>query len=148
MYRYTGRRDLYDPEKERREAIMAGEKALQSLHRARKSLNVAGGWGLADLVGGGFLTGMLKHSNLEDAQRHIEQAKKDVRDFDRELSDIHDRTLSDLSVDVGGLMTMADLFFDGVLTDLLVQDRIQKAKKQVDYAIDQIQRALDRLGVY
>ena len=61
---------------------------------------------------------------------------------------IHDRTLQGLSVEVGGFLTMADFLFDGVLTDLLVQDRIQKAKKQVDYAIDQIQRALDRMGVY
>lgn len=142
------RRDLMDPERERREAIMAGEKALQSLRMARKSLNRAGGWGLADLLGGGAVTGYFKHSNLEEARRCIAMAKEDIRDFRRELADVHDRDLIDVRVDVGDFLTLADFLFDGVLTDLMVQDKIQKAKKEVDAAIIRVQEAVDRLGVY
>ena len=45
----------YNIEKEMREAIEAGENALYSLRAAKEELRKAGNWGIADLLGGGFL---------------------------------------------------------------------------------------------
>ena len=45
---------MYDIEKEKREAIDAGNRALRSLRTARENLNSAKNWGLADMFGGGF----------------------------------------------------------------------------------------------
>ena len=53
----------YDIEKEKREAIEAGRRALNSLQTAKENLNSAKNWGLVDMFGGGFFTTMLKHSN-------------------------------------------------------------------------------------
>lgn len=53
--------------KEINEAIVAGERALNSLYHAQDKLNSAKGWGLLDLLGGGFITGMIKHSRIDDA---------------------------------------------------------------------------------
>lgn len=39
---------MYDIEKEKREAINAGNRALNSLRTARENLNSAKNWGLAD----------------------------------------------------------------------------------------------------
>ena len=52
----------YDIEKEKREAIEAGRRALNSLQAAKENLNSAKNWGLVDMFGGGFFTTMLKHS--------------------------------------------------------------------------------------
>ena len=52
----------YDFEKERNEAILAGERALDSLRAARDELNSAGNWGIVDLLGGGLISGLVKHS--------------------------------------------------------------------------------------
>ncbi|MDO4650243.1 MAG: hypothetical protein Q4B26_16510 [Eubacteriales bacterium] len=46
----------YDFEKERREAIEAGKRALGSLRSARNNLDSAKNWGLWDMFGGGFIS--------------------------------------------------------------------------------------------
>jgi hypothetical protein len=43
----------YDIEREKREAIDAGYRALQSLNNAKAEQNSAKNWGLVDLFGGG-----------------------------------------------------------------------------------------------
>ena len=46
---------MYDIEKmKKREAINAGNRALNSLRTARENLNSAKNWGLADMFVGGF----------------------------------------------------------------------------------------------
>ena len=79
----------YDIEKEKREAIEAGRRALNSLQTAKENLNSAKNWGLADMFGGGFFTTMLKHSKMDQAKRNMEQAKYDLRNFSRELNDVN-----------------------------------------------------------
>ena len=59
----------YDIEKEKREAIEAGRRALNSLQAAKENLNSAKNWGLVDMFGGGFFTTMLKHSKMDQAKR-------------------------------------------------------------------------------
>ena len=54
----------YDIEKEKREAIEAGQRALSSLRIAKENLNSAKNWGLVDMFGGGFFSTMLKHSKI------------------------------------------------------------------------------------
>ena len=46
----------YDIEKEKREAIEAGYRALNSLNAAKENLNSAKNWGLVDMFGGGFFS--------------------------------------------------------------------------------------------
>ena len=61
-------------DRERQEAIDAGERALDSLYGARRELASAGNWGLLDLFGGGLFSTFAKHSKMDDAQRYMEQA--------------------------------------------------------------------------
>ena len=79
----------YDMEKEKREAIEAGRRALNSLQTAKENLNSAKNWGLVDMFGGGFFTTMLKHSKMDQAKQNMEQAKYDLRNFSRELNDVN-----------------------------------------------------------
>lgn len=44
----------YNFEKEKREAIDAGNKALESLHTAKENLDSAHNWGLFDMFAGGL----------------------------------------------------------------------------------------------
>lgn len=93
---------MYDIEKEKREAINAGNRALNSLRTARENLNSAKNWGLADMFGGGFFTTMLKHSKMD-------QAKYDLRNFSKELNDVN--LACDLHMDTGDFLSFADYFF-------------------------------------
>lgn len=133
----------YDPERERLEAIAAGERALSSLRDAQHYLGGARLWGIVDLFGGGGLSGLLKHSDIRKASRSLEQARGDLRSFQQELRDV--TSLEGLQIDVGGFLTFADFFFDGVIADYLVQSKIVRARKQVMEAIEQVERILDSL---
>ena len=133
----------YDPERERLEAIAAGERALSSLRDAQHYLGGARLWGIVDLFGGGGLSGLLKHSDIRKASRSLEQARGDLRSFQQDLRDV--TSLGELQIDVGGCLTFADFFFDGVIADYLVQSKIVRARKQVMEAIEQVERILDSL---
>ena len=78
----------YDYNRERQEAIDAGNKALQSLYAAQNDLNSAKNWGIVDLLGGGMITSLIKHSKMNNAQSHMEQAKYDLQKFSKELADV------------------------------------------------------------
>jgi hypothetical protein len=134
----------YDIEREKREAVEAGYRALQSLNNAKAELNSAKNWGLVDLFGGGTITGLIKYSKMNNAQRYMEQAKYDLSRFGKELNDVN--MVCDLNMDVGGFLSFADFFFDGVVADWLVQDRINEARRQVDEAIWRVQEIINRLS--
>lgn len=137
---------MINDRKEINEAIEAGERALNSLYKAQDQLNSAKGWGWIDLFGGGFITDLIKHSKMDDASRCMEDAKHYLKAFQKELSDI-DLSM-DLRMEVGGFLSFADFFFDGLVADYLVQSKIEDARGQVADAIDMISDVLCRLRTY
>lgn len=133
-------------DKEVREAINAGEKALYSLREAQNNLQSARNWGIFDMFGGGFITDMIKHSKLGNASTYMENAKYDLQVFQRELRDVYINL--DMRIDVGGFLSFADFFFDGIVADYLVQSRIGEARRQVESAIRQVENILVELRRY
>ena len=126
------------------EAIRAGQRARSSLLQAKDCLKSAGNWGLLDMFGGGMITTFVKRSKMSDAERLVQQARSDLKQFRKELADVE--TIADFHVDTGNFLTFADYFFDGLLADWLVQSKIQDAKKQVDDAIEKVENILRQLG--
>ena len=134
---------MYNEEKEKREARLAGQRALASLQDARNYLRSARNWGIIDLFGGGGLSGLLKHAKVRDASRSSEQAKADLQVFQRELRDV--QSIDGLRIEIGDFLTFADFFFDGFVADYLVQSKIRNAQEQVDRAIDMVSNILQSL---
>ena len=135
--------DMVNDRKEINEAIVAGEQALNSLYAAQEKLDSAKNWGFADLFGGGLIINMIKHGKMDDASRCMEEAKYHLKAFQKELSDIN---LSlDLRMEVGGFLSFADFFFDGLIADYLVQSKIEDARRQVADAINMISDILRTL---
>ena len=132
---------MYDRKREIQEARNAGIRALNSLQRARKSLDSARNWGLLDILGGGFLTTMMKHGKLDDANASIEEARRDLIAFERELQDV-----SLPLGNVGTLLTFMDFWKGDLLADILVQHRINEMRAQVDRAIHQVEFVMSRLS--
>ena len=133
----------YDREKEIREAIAAGERALYSLKAAKDKLDSARGWGIMDLFGGNLITGMIKHSKISDANRYVDDARRDMAAFQNELRDIQD--LQDLDIRIGDFLTFADFFWDGFLADILVQSRINDARRKITDAISRTENVISKL---
>ena len=133
----------YDIEKEKREAIEAGERALDSLRTAKECLDSAKNWGLVDIFGGGFFTTMMKRSKMEQASRNMEEAKYNLRNFSKELNDVN--MSCNLNIETNDFMTFADYFFDGVFVDWMVQERINTARGQVEEAIQKTEYIVNQL---
>lgn len=130
-------------QKEIREAMLAGQEALDYLKRAQDCLNSAGNWGLVDLFGGGLISTFMKHSKMNDAESLVQQARSALKRFQRELTDVDQ--VSDFHIETGDFVAFADYFFDGLIADWLVQSRISEAKRQVENAIQRVNYIMGQL---
>jgi len=129
--------------KEIQEAITAGIASQDSLNEVLRSLGKAEGWGTWDLMGGGLLCDLAKHSDIDDAQTEARQAQYLLRQFRTELVDV--RIESDLQVEVGSFAKFADFFFDGLIADWCMQSQIHDSQANVESVEKQVEDVILRL---
>lgn len=130
-------------QKEIRDAVLAGEAALDSLRSAREKLESAKNWGVFDMLGGGMVSSFIKHSRMDDASAYIEDAKRKLTVFERELGDI--KVSADLSMELGSFMQFADTFMDNIFVDVMVQSRINEVITGIDNISGRVREILARL---
>ncbi len=133
----------YDYEKERQEAIVAGERALDSLEKAQNCLDSARGWGIYDILGGGLISSLIKHGRMDKAEEYLSEAKYDLRQFENELRDLDE--FENINLDTQDFLGIADLIFDGLIADVAMQSRINDARAAVNRAIHRVEGILNRL---
>lgn len=126
-----------------KEAKAVGDQVLISLNHALKSLASAEGWGTWDLFGGGLLTDLAKHSEINAAQGDIDRAQKLLRQFKTELTDI--QIGAELSLKTEGFVKFADFFFDGLIADWFMQSRINESQASVQNVKDQVLSIMSKL---
>ena len=130
-------------QREVREAVQAGEEALAGIQKAREKLGSAKNWGIFDMLGGGMISSMVKHSRMDDASEDMEEAKRKLAAFERELKDIS--ISADLSVEMGSFLRFVDTFMDTLFVDFMVQSRIDDAIAGLDDVSDRVRRILAQL---
>ena len=95
------------------------------------------------MFAGGLISSLAKHSKMNQARQHMEQAKWDLRNFSEELKDVN--MISHLDIETDDFLSFADWFFDGFFVDWMVQDRINTARDQVEEAIQRLKVILREL---
>lgn len=130
-------------QKEIQEALLAGGQVQTEINRVLESLNSAEGWGTWDMLGGGVMTTMMKHSHIDQASRNITKVQQSLSRFKTELADV--KITSDMNIAVDGLLSFADYFFDGLLMDWMVQSKIHSSKEGVDKVKWQVDVAMGKL---
>lgn len=130
-------------QREVQEAVQAGEEALAGIQKAREKLGSAKNWGIFDMLGGGMISSMVKHSRMDDASEDMEEAKRKLAAFERELKDIS--ISADLSVEMGSFLRFVDTFMDNLFVDFMVQSRIDDAIAGLDDVSDRVRRILAQL---
>ncbi len=134
---------LESQRRELEEAYAAGQDALSTIEQIEDSLSSAEGWGTWDLVGGGLIADLAKHSHLDEAQASVEFLQSQLRRFKTELADV---TIdSDFQISIDGFLRVADYLFDGIFADWAVLDRIHQSQGQVQNTKTQIYRVLNYL---
>ncbi|WP_186579112.1 hypothetical protein [Aquibacillus kalidii] len=129
--------------KEIKEALEAGKHARSALADASESLNKAKNWGTFDMFGGGVISTSIKHGHIDSAKEQVHRAQRLLRKFSYELDDIGHKFEANLSVS-GGL-TFMDYFFDGLISDWLVQDKINNSYQEVDKMYRETDSTLNKL---
>ncbi|MCX7711384.1 MAG: hypothetical protein N2484_16205 [Clostridia bacterium] len=135
--------DLEAQKKELQEAITSGNIAQSELGRVIKSLESAENWGTWDMMGGGFLATSAKHSRIDEARDYASHTKIALSRFQRELSDV-DLSM-DIDINIGSFETFADYFFDGLISDWVVQSRIRDSLASVQQVFNHTNRLLSSL---
>lgn len=128
--------DLGADRKELQEAIQAGEAAQNALERVQVELRAAENWGTWDMLGGGLLATMAKHSRIDTAKQHAQDAQWLLHEFQEELADAGQGLT--VALDIGGFSTFADYFFDGLIADWVVQSKIRNASAACSTALSKV----------
>ncbi|MTI57663.1 hypothetical protein [Geosporobacter ferrireducens] len=129
--------------RELEEAEAAGAEVVRLLYSVEESLQAAKGWGTWDLLGGGLIVTMAKHSKIDDAKAQMNAVQSMLRKFQRELMDI--REYIDFNIEIGSFATFADYFFDGLIFDFVVQQKIGESLETVQEMLVRINDIIGRL---
>lgn len=86
---------------------------------------------------------MAKYSHLDDARKLSGELQSALRRYEAELSDV---TISaDFRIEVGGFLSVADVWFDNIFTDWAVRDHIQESESRVQETRRQVEDLQRRL---
>lgn len=122
------------------EALEAAKPVSHYLNETFKQLESAESWGTFDMIGGGLISTAIKHGKIDDAKLGISKAQFHLDNFARELKDVNIPDRVDGSIDIGNFNTFGDYFFDGLIFDYIVQEKISKSKSHVQRVYLQVSR--------
>lgn len=134
---------LTQQDRELREAITAGTEALRTTAEILQCIESAKDWAAFDILGGGLLADIAKHDKLEEAQQHVGQLQIQLQRFNKEISDVTIR--ANLQTSIDSMLRFADFFFDGLLADIAVLDKIKQSLTHVEHTREQILTVLRQL---
>lgn len=129
--------------RELEEAISSGSLVLDRIIDVESSLNSAKGWGTWDMLGGGLVSDLAKHSHIDKAKAASRDVQDLLNDFHSELADININ--SSITIEIDGFTKFADFFFDGIFADWVVQSRITDSLDSVMNVRSKVEEILIRL---
>lgn len=130
--------------KELDEAITAGKDLTAGLRNTLVNLEKASRLGTWDVLGGGLLVDIMKHNHIDSAKRNLEDLKYLVDKFARELKDVN--FTFDIKIEIGGLLSFSDWFFDGFFVDMFMKSRIDQTRSKIEKQLGLVEDALANLS--
>ncbi|MCP1385028.1 hypothetical protein [Runella salmonicolor] len=127
------------------EAFEAGKLYREILELLTRQLKSTQNWGTWDVMGGGMLSSYVKQQRLGDARKTLSSLRHYELKFRRELADI--KQSLDLDVELTSVEGFLDVFFDNLITDWIVQQRINRSLAGAQKAFSQVGQVLDMLVV-
>ena len=134
-----------DP-KEIQEAKEVAREVLALLGDVEKHLKSARNWGFYDMIGGGFFSSWIKHGKIDKAETLLRRVSTKLQRLQKELSDVYIGLGPQVSIT--GLERFMDIAFDNIISDWMVQSKIQSSLEEVMRVrgeVEQVLYTLDRL---
>lgn len=131
--------------KELSEARQAGGDALHNLKLLLQFLKKAKDWGSWDMMQSKTRhAGYYKRDSIDQAREASYHAKHHLNRFQKELHDIGERQYN-FEVNIGNFNTFTDIFFDNLISDWIIQQKIKNAVHNVDGVYDKVKRLLQSI---
>lgn len=111
------------------QALSLTDQLISELDQAERQLSSARNWGFLDVLGGGLITDLIKHSKLNNAKLSMERVNYLLQELKRVLGGIS--MPGDYSMNVGGFETFADFFFDSGIVDVYMTAKIMSSLNEV-----------------
>ena len=111
------------------QAINLTDQLISELDQAERQLSSARNWGFLDVLGGGLIVDLIKHSKLSNAKVSMERVNYLLQELRRVLGGIS--MAGDYSMNVGGFETFADFFFDSGIVDVYMTAKIMSSLNEV-----------------
>lgn len=130
--------------KEIQEARDVAREVLTLLNEVEKHLKSARNWGYYDMLGGGFLTSLIKHGKIDKAEVLLNKVRNKLNQLQQELGDV-DLDLVP-QVDISGFTRFMDIAFDNIVFDWMTQSKIQESLKDVANIAAEVARIISILN--
>lgn len=111
------------------QALNLTDQLISELDQAERQLSSARNWSFLDVLGGGLITDLIKHSKLNNAKSSMDRVNYLMQELKRVLGGIS--MPGDYSMNVGGFATFADFFFDSALVDAYMTAKIMSSLNEV-----------------
>ena len=111
------------------QALILTDQLIAELDQAERQLTSARNWGFLDVLGGGLITDLIKHSKLNNAKSSMDRVNYLLQELRRALGGIS--MAGDYSMNVGGFETFADFFFDSGIVDVYMTAKIMSSLNEV-----------------
>jgi hypothetical protein len=126
--------------KELDEAVEEGEKSAKLLSVVLSYLKKARDWGRWDMQGnrrGDYM----KNRAIDQAIKSLSQAQYQLDMFSRELEDLGDNNVR-FKLNISHFNKFTDFFFDNLISDWIVQQKIKSTINNIESTFDQVQRII------
>jgi len=128
-----------------REAMDAAEKAMTNLQRMIMELKKASDWGQWDMYGKAVNASYKKHSHIDRARELSLTVKHNLIRFEEELSDVYETGKMELQFQLEPFNRFTDVFFDNLISDWIIQQKINNALNNVVAIHDKVKRYYNSL---
>ena len=126
------------------QALNLTNQRISELEQAERQLSSARNWGFLDVLGGGLITDLIKHSKLNNAKISMDRVQYLLQELKRVLGGIS--MPGDYTMNVGGIATFADFFFDSGIVDIYMTAKIMSSLNEVRNLKNRCYELRDRLS--
>ncbi len=127
------------------EAIKAGLKALECIDAVVAGLQQAHNWGQWDMSGRNPMSNHLKYSAIDKAKDWAYEANRQLKVFEKELLDVYRQIPEDFQLHIDSFNRFIDVFFDNLITDWIIQQKIYNALNNTLNIRDKVVRMIKTL---
>lgn len=137
---------LHKFEAEVEQAYAAGVSALELVRGAEQHLINARFMGQQDMWGKRYLrSGQFKHEEIDQARQLAYQSKQALIRFGNEVKDVFKDQDFQFKMDIEEFGRFADVFFDNIITDYLVQQKISASLTNISGTRMQVESLMQHL---